>query len=103
MDRSSAVTEDVIHEFIQQETGHLTLPHLNYFSHWLLLCCLESVTMETRNSRKRVWLQTVEERYEARPSNNRYAKSLWFYQDVELKFTREEGKANRDSKLALSA
>uniref|UniRef100_I3KK41 DNA replication ATP-dependent helicase/nuclease n=1 Tax=Oreochromis niloticus TaxID=8128 RepID=I3KK41_ORENI len=61
VDRSSAVTEDVIHEFIQQETGHLTLPHLNYFSHWLLLCCLESVTMETRNSRKRVWLQTVEE------------------------------------------
>uniref|UniRef100_A0A3B4GFA3 DNA replication ATP-dependent helicase/nuclease DNA2 n=1 Tax=Pundamilia nyererei TaxID=303518 RepID=A0A3B4GFA3_9CICH len=49
VDRSSAVTEDVIHEFIQQETGHLTLPHLNYFSHWLLLCCLESVTMETRN------------------------------------------------------
>lgn len=61
VDRSSAVTEDVIHEFIQQETGHLTLPHVNYFSHWLLLCCLESVTMETRNSRKRVWLQTVEE------------------------------------------
>lgn len=42
--------------------------------------------METRNSRKRVWLQTVEERYEARLSN-RYADSLWFYQDFELKFT----------------
>ncbi|XP_030580226.1 DNA replication ATP-dependent helicase/nuclease DNA2 isoform X2 [Archocentrus centrarchus] len=58
---SADVTEDVIREFIQQETGHLALPHLKYFSHWLLLCCLESVTMEAKNGRKRVWLQTVEE------------------------------------------
>ncbi|XP_069030561.1 DNA replication ATP-dependent helicase/nuclease DNA2 [Embiotoca jacksoni] len=55
------VNEDVVRDFLQQETGHLTLPQLNYFSHWLLLCCLESSTMEAKNSRKRVWLQTVEE------------------------------------------
>uniref|UniRef100_A0AAQ5YF75 DNA replication ATP-dependent helicase/nuclease n=1 Tax=Amphiprion ocellaris TaxID=80972 RepID=A0AAQ5YF75_AMPOC len=54
-------SEDVVQDFLQQETGHLTLPHLNYFSHWLLLCCLEAATMETKNSRKRVWLQTVQE------------------------------------------
>jgi len=66
VDASSAdVDEDVVREFLQQETGHLTLPHLNYFSHWLLLCCLEAETMETKNGRKRVWLQSVEERYEA--------------------------------------
>ncbi|XP_072236496.1 DNA replication ATP-dependent helicase/nuclease DNA2 [Leuresthes tenuis] len=62
VDASSAdVHEDVVREFLQQETGHLTLPHLNYFSHWLLLCCLEAETMETKNGRKRVWLQSVEE------------------------------------------
>ncbi|XP_023137538.2 DNA replication ATP-dependent helicase/nuclease DNA2 isoform X2 [Amphiprion ocellaris] len=62
VDPSSAdVSEDVVQDFLQQETGHLTLPHLNYFSHWLLLCCLEAATMETKNSRKRVWLQTVQE------------------------------------------
>ncbi|KAG7236010.1 hypothetical protein INR49_001408 [Caranx melampygus] len=54
-------TEDVVRDFLEQETGHLTPPHLSYFSHWLLLCCLEASTMETKNSRKRVWLQTVEE------------------------------------------
>uniref|UniRef100_A0A3P8SAI6 DNA replication ATP-dependent helicase/nuclease n=1 Tax=Amphiprion percula TaxID=161767 RepID=A0A3P8SAI6_AMPPE len=61
---SADVSEDVVQDFLQQETGHLTLPHLNYFSHWLLLCCLEAATMETKNSRKRLWLQTVQERYE---------------------------------------
>ncbi|XP_041642860.1 DNA replication ATP-dependent helicase/nuclease DNA2 [Cheilinus undulatus] len=53
--------EDVVHDFLQQETGHLTQKHLHYFSHWLLLCCLEAGTMETKNSRKRVWLQMAEE------------------------------------------
>uniref|UniRef100_A0A3Q1FPZ8 DNA replication ATP-dependent helicase/nuclease n=1 Tax=Acanthochromis polyacanthus TaxID=80966 RepID=A0A3Q1FPZ8_9TELE len=62
VDPSSAdVSEDVVQDFLQQETGHLTPPHLNYFSHWLLLCCLEAAPMETKNSRKRVWLQTVQE------------------------------------------
>ncbi|XP_053281949.1 DNA replication ATP-dependent helicase/nuclease DNA2 [Pleuronectes platessa] len=55
------VSEDVVRDFLQQETGHLTAPYLNYFSHWLLLCCLEAATMEAKNGRKRVWLQTVEE------------------------------------------
>ncbi|KAM9366704.1 DNA replication ATP-dependent helicase/nuclease DNA2 [Symphorus nematophorus] len=53
--------EDVVRDFLQQETGHLTPPHLSYFSHWLLLCCLEAATMETKNGRKRVWLWTAEE------------------------------------------
>uniref|UniRef100_A0A3B5AA44 DNA replication ATP-dependent helicase/nuclease DNA2 n=1 Tax=Stegastes partitus TaxID=144197 RepID=A0A3B5AA44_9TELE len=62
VDPSAAdVSEDVVQDLLQQETGHLTLPHLNYFSHWLLLCCLEATTMEAKNSRKRVWLQTVQE------------------------------------------
>uniref|UniRef100_A0A7N8WLZ2 DNA replication ATP-dependent helicase/nuclease DNA2 n=1 Tax=Mastacembelus armatus TaxID=205130 RepID=A0A7N8WLZ2_9TELE len=30
-------SEDVVCDFLQQETGHLTSPHLSYFSHWLLL------------------------------------------------------------------
>ncbi|XP_070820257.1 DNA replication ATP-dependent helicase/nuclease DNA2 [Chaetodon trifascialis] len=62
VDGSSAdVSEDVVRDFLQQETGHLTPPHLSYFSHWLLLCCLEAATMERKNNRKRVWLQTAEE------------------------------------------
>ncbi|KAI3377816.1 hypothetical protein L3Q82_008954 [Scortum barcoo] len=53
--------EDVVSDFLQQETGHLTPSHTKYFSHWLLLCCLEATTMEAKNGRKRVWLQTAEE------------------------------------------
>ncbi|XP_068443578.1 DNA replication ATP-dependent helicase/nuclease DNA2 isoform X2 [Clinocottus analis] len=53
--------EDVVRDFLQQETGHLISPQLSYFSHWLLLCYLEAASMEAKNGRKRVWLQTVEE------------------------------------------
>ncbi|XP_028258296.1 DNA replication ATP-dependent helicase/nuclease DNA2 isoform X2 [Parambassis ranga] len=61
LDTSSAdVSKDVVREFLEQETGHLTQPHLSYFSHWLLLCCLEAATMEAKSRRKSVWLQTVE-------------------------------------------
>lgn len=62
---SADVSEGVVRDFLQQETGHLTPPHLIYFSHWLLLCCLEAATMDAKNGRKRVWLQTAEERLEA--------------------------------------
>ncbi|XP_070685993.1 DNA replication ATP-dependent helicase/nuclease DNA2 [Pempheris klunzingeri] len=58
---SAEVHEDVVRDFLEQETGHLTPPHLSYFSHWLLLCCLEAATMEAKNGRKHVWLQTAEE------------------------------------------
>ncbi|XP_029284528.1 LOW QUALITY PROTEIN: DNA replication ATP-dependent helicase/nuclease DNA2 [Cottoperca gobio] len=62
IDNSSAdVCEDVVREFLQQETGHLIPPHLSYFSHWLLLCSLEAASMEAKNGRKRVWLQTSDE------------------------------------------
>ncbi|XP_078107030.1 DNA replication ATP-dependent helicase/nuclease DNA2-like [Sander vitreus] len=62
VDGSAAdVHEDVVRDFLEQETGHLIPPHLNYFSHWLLLCCLEAASMEAKNGRKRVWLQTAEE------------------------------------------
>ncbi|CAG5854382.1 unnamed protein product [Menidia menidia] len=62
VDSSCADTvEDVVREFLQQETGHLTLLHMRYFSHWLLLCGLETSTMEAKNGRKRVWLQSAEE------------------------------------------
>uniref|UniRef100_A0A8C2ZPC0 DNA replication ATP-dependent helicase/nuclease n=1 Tax=Cyclopterus lumpus TaxID=8103 RepID=A0A8C2ZPC0_CYCLU len=53
--------EDVVRDFLQQETGHLIPPQLSYFSHWLLLCGLEATSMEAKNGRKRVWLQTAEE------------------------------------------
>lgn len=59
---STDVPEDVVREFLEQQTGHLAPPHLSYLSHWLLLCCLEAATLESKNGRKRVWLQTVEER-----------------------------------------
>ncbi|XP_060895987.1 DNA replication ATP-dependent helicase/nuclease DNA2 [Labrus mixtus] len=58
---SADAVEDGVRDFLQQETGHLFPQHLNYFSHWLLLCCLEAGTMETKSGRKRVWLQTAEE------------------------------------------
>uniref|UniRef100_A0A667X6H7 DNA replication ATP-dependent helicase/nuclease n=1 Tax=Myripristis murdjan TaxID=586833 RepID=A0A667X6H7_9TELE len=58
---SSDVPQDVVQEFLQQETGHLTPPHLSYFSHWLLLCGLEAATMETKNGRKHIWLQSAEQ------------------------------------------
>ncbi|XP_034080188.1 DNA replication ATP-dependent helicase/nuclease DNA2 isoform X1 [Gymnodraco acuticeps] len=62
LDGSSADDcEDVVRDFLQQETGHLIPPHLSYFSHWLLLCCLEAGTMEAKNGRKRVWLEKPEE------------------------------------------
>ncbi|XP_077420738.1 DNA replication ATP-dependent helicase/nuclease DNA2 [Vanacampus margaritifer] len=52
---------DIGDDFMQLETGHLTATHLDYFAHWLLLCSLEAASMEARNGRKRVWLQTPEE------------------------------------------
>lgn len=53
--------EVAIREFLDQETGHITIPHLRYFSHWLLLCRLEAATMESKNGRKNVWLLSPEE------------------------------------------
>lgn len=64
LDPSSAdLRDDVVRDFLQQESGHLAPQHLNYFSHWLLLCLLEAVTMETKNTRKHIWLQSIESRY----------------------------------------
>ncbi|XP_056135257.1 DNA replication ATP-dependent helicase/nuclease DNA2 [Lampris incognitus] len=59
---SRDISHDAVRDFLQEETSHLTATHLNYFSHWLLLCCLEAVTMETKSGRRHVWLQTSEER-----------------------------------------
>ncbi|XP_007549855.1 PREDICTED: DNA replication ATP-dependent helicase/nuclease DNA2 isoform X3 [Poecilia mexicana] len=56
---SADVGEDEVRAFLQQETSHLTRPHLVYFAHWLLLCSLEASTMEAKSGRKRVWLQSV--------------------------------------------
>lgn len=67
---SSDVPEDVVRDFLEQQTGHLTPPHLSYFSHWLLLCCLEAATLEGKNGRKRVWLQTAEERSVCGPAES---------------------------------
>ncbi|KAM9817642.1 DNA replication ATP-dependent helicase/nuclease DNA2 [Neosynchiropus ocellatus] len=58
---SAEASEEFVREFLHQELSHLAPPHLSYFSHWVLLCCLEASTMEAKNGRKRVWLYAVEE------------------------------------------
>uniref|UniRef100_A0A4W5RRG7 DNA replication ATP-dependent helicase/nuclease n=1 Tax=Hucho hucho TaxID=62062 RepID=A0A4W5RRG7_9TELE len=47
---------------VQQESTHLTKAHLLYFSHWLLLCALETHTMERKGGRHNIWLQSAQER-----------------------------------------
>ncbi|CAB1312952.1 unnamed protein product, partial [Coregonus sp. 'balchen'] len=42
---------------VQQESEHLREAHLLYFSHWLLLCALETHTMERKGGRHNIWLQ----------------------------------------------
>uniref|UniRef100_A0A8C1H1V0 DNA replication ATP-dependent helicase/nuclease DNA2 n=1 Tax=Cyprinus carpio carpio TaxID=630221 RepID=A0A8C1H1V0_CYPCA len=41
---------------------HLSPVHLQYFSHWLLLCTLEALTMENKAGRRIIWLQTAQQR-----------------------------------------
>uniref|UniRef100_A0A673GAX9 DNA replication ATP-dependent helicase/nuclease n=1 Tax=Sinocyclocheilus rhinocerous TaxID=307959 RepID=A0A673GAX9_9TELE len=48
--------------FVQSESEHLSHVHLQYFSHWLLLCTLEAVTMENKGGRRNIWLQTAQQR-----------------------------------------
>ncbi|XP_027030719.2 DNA replication ATP-dependent helicase/nuclease DNA2 isoform X1 [Tachysurus fulvidraco] len=48
--------------FLQLESKHLNQIHLQYFSHWLLLCSLEALTMESKGGRRNIWLQSAQER-----------------------------------------
>uniref|UniRef100_A0A673G9V3 DNA replication ATP-dependent helicase/nuclease n=1 Tax=Sinocyclocheilus rhinocerous TaxID=307959 RepID=A0A673G9V3_9TELE len=48
--------------FVQSESEHLSHVHLQYFSHWLLLCTLEALTMENKGGRHNIWLQTAQQR-----------------------------------------
>uniref|UniRef100_A0A8C1U619 DNA replication ATP-dependent helicase/nuclease DNA2 n=1 Tax=Cyprinus carpio TaxID=7962 RepID=A0A8C1U619_CYPCA len=48
--------------FVQSESEHLSPVHLQYFSHWLLLCTLEALTMENKAGRRNIWLQTAQQR-----------------------------------------
>uniref|UniRef100_A0A8C2L5D7 DNA replication ATP-dependent helicase/nuclease n=1 Tax=Cyprinus carpio TaxID=7962 RepID=A0A8C2L5D7_CYPCA len=48
--------------FVQSEREHLSHVHLQYFSHWLLLCTLEALTMENKAGRRNIWLQTAQQR-----------------------------------------
>uniref|UniRef100_A0A671QYG1 DNA replication ATP-dependent helicase/nuclease n=1 Tax=Sinocyclocheilus anshuiensis TaxID=1608454 RepID=A0A671QYG1_9TELE len=48
--------------FVQSESEHLNHVHLQYFSHWLLLCTLEALTMENKGGRRNIWLQTAQQR-----------------------------------------
>ncbi|KAK3554178.1 hypothetical protein QTP70_019104, partial [Hemibagrus guttatus] len=48
--------------FLQLECEHLNQLHLQYFSHWLLLCSLEALTMESKGGRRNIWLQSAQER-----------------------------------------
>ncbi|XP_063047000.1 DNA replication ATP-dependent helicase/nuclease DNA2 [Engraulis encrasicolus] len=47
---------------LEQESEHLSQPHLSYFSHWVLLCALEERTMEAKGGRRHIWLKPAEER-----------------------------------------
>uniref|UniRef100_A0A672SIU9 DNA replication ATP-dependent helicase/nuclease n=1 Tax=Sinocyclocheilus grahami TaxID=75366 RepID=A0A672SIU9_SINGR len=49
--------------FVQSESEHLSHVHLQYFSHWLLLCTLEALTMENKGGRRNIWLQTAQQRW----------------------------------------
>lgn len=59
---SEDLREKAVCDFLEQETGYLTPLQLRYFSHWLLLCCLETATLESKNGRKHMWLHSPEER-----------------------------------------
>ncbi|KAL2083251.1 hypothetical protein ACEWY4_021024 [Coilia grayii] len=48
--------------FLELESQHLSQPHLQYFSHWVLLCALEERTMEAKGGRRNIWLKSAEER-----------------------------------------
>ncbi|KAJ8416071.1 hypothetical protein AAFF_G00380930 [Aldrovandia affinis] len=48
--------------FLEQETRHLGEAHLQYFSHWVLLCTLEGSSMESKGGRRNIWLLSAEER-----------------------------------------
>ncbi|XP_072533295.1 DNA replication ATP-dependent helicase/nuclease DNA2 [Salminus brasiliensis] len=48
--------------FLQLESEHLSQLHLQYFNHWLLLCSLEALTMESKGGRRNIWLQSALER-----------------------------------------
>ncbi|KAI5617418.1 DNA replication ATP-dependent helicase/nuclease DNA2 isoform X1 [Silurus asotus] len=48
--------------FLQHESEHLNQLHLQYFSHWLLLCSLEALTIESKRGRRNIWLQSAQER-----------------------------------------
>lgn len=51
-----------LNAFLQLESQHLSQVHLQYFSHWLLLCTLEALTMENKGGRRNIWLQTSQQR-----------------------------------------
>ncbi|XP_057197424.1 DNA replication ATP-dependent helicase/nuclease DNA2 [Triplophysa rosa] len=51
-----------VKDFLQLESQHLGQVHLQYFSHWLLLCSLEALTMENKGGRRNIWLQTPQQR-----------------------------------------
>ncbi|TRY90563.1 hypothetical protein DNTS_002676 [Danionella cerebrum] len=57
-----AVESEATQAFLQSEIEHLSQLHLQYFSHWLLLCTLEMITMENKGGRRNIWLQTAQQR-----------------------------------------
>ncbi|XP_041123508.1 DNA replication ATP-dependent helicase/nuclease DNA2 [Polyodon spathula] len=60
-ERGQLPPEDM-QSFLNQESQHLKETHFQYFSHWYLLCALESQTMERKGGRKNIWLRSAEER-----------------------------------------
>ncbi|XP_077093322.1 DNA replication ATP-dependent helicase/nuclease DNA2 isoform X2 [Siphateles boraxobius] len=81
--------------FVQSESEHLSQIHLQYFSHWLLLCTLEALTMENKGGRRNIWLQTSQQREKSGgcAGNMRLAGGVSILSDGVYKhsFERKEG------------
>ncbi|XDV50215.1 hypothetical protein PO909_019314 [Leuciscus waleckii] len=81
--------------FVQSESEHLSQMHLQYFSHWLLLCTLEAFTMENKGGRRNIWLQTSQQREKSGgcAGNMRLAGGVSILSDGVYKhsFERKEG------------
>ncbi|XP_056616934.1 DNA replication ATP-dependent helicase/nuclease DNA2 [Triplophysa dalaica] len=93
-DPEENLTENV-KDFLQLESQHLSEVHLQYFSHWLLLCSLEALTMENKGGRRNIWLQTPQQREKSGGciGNMRLAGSINVLSDGVYKhnFERREG------------
>ncbi|XP_022112069.1 DNA replication ATP-dependent helicase/nuclease DNA2-like isoform X2 [Acanthaster planci] len=50
------------HQFFRDQLSHLCPAHVEYFSHWYLLCTLEGMASEKKNLTNQIWSTTAQER-----------------------------------------